>query len=240
MDIAYEILNKPNYFYCERLHCRLRIEVCVGRQKANKQPRKPFDPVPYPDCEGCEQGLKNIQPTMENVGRRGKPRRGRGYRYLSCPLYADCLEIVAKKNWKTFHCNKCDQYPGNKTVTEKIENKRMCSKCKDNFTISPTNDLCASCMARLSNKSRLSNKAVKAKLKAPAKSNRKANSKGKGKAEKSSHVSLRNSIQINFGKHTSVLDEIQNLAEEEMRPLEWQIIYMLKNHLKGIGGHTIK
>ena len=223
MDIAYEILNKPNYFYCERLHCRLRIEVCVGRQKANKQPRKPFDPVPYPDCEGCEQGLKNIQPTMENVGRRGKPRRGRGYRYLSCPLYADCLEIVAKKNWKTFHCNRCDQYPGNKTVTEKIENSRICeTEGCENKTITPKHQFCASCLAKKSNAARA------AKKKGPAKSN-KTNTKGKGTPERSSYGPIL-SFEINFDHHKTLFDQINDLATEQIRTPQQQILYLLKTH----------
>ena len=74
---------------------------------------------------------------------------------------------------------------------------------------------------------RRSNKVVKTK---PVKG------KGKDKAEKSILVPISKPIiQIDFEKHTSVLDEIKDLAEEEMRPLEWQIIYMLKNHLNKEG-----
>ena len=61
MDIAHELLNKPNYFTCERFHCRLRIEVCVGRQIANRQPRKPLNPIPFEGCKGCTQGEKIMQ-----------------------------------------------------------------------------------------------------------------------------------------------------------------------------------
>ena len=235
-DIAPTLLNKPEYFTCERFHCRLRVDICQGRQKANALAlrKEPFDYLPYPTCNECIQG-KNIQLEKKAaLDEPRKPKRGKGQRNETCEFYNICLDLAAKKDWKTWNCKSCEYYVGNMTVTEKIENKRLCSKCKDNFTISPTNDLCASCMARLSNEVR---KARKAKLKAPAKSN----TKGKGKAEKSSLVPIPSSeIQIDFGKHTLVLDEIKDLAEEEMRPIEWQIIYMQKNHLKGIKEGTLQ
>jgi hypothetical protein len=70
MDIAHELLNKPNYFTCEHFHCRLRTDVCLGRQKANTLAlrRKPFDYLPYPICYKCIQGEKNIQ-----LGKKAAP-----------------------------------------------------------------------------------------------------------------------------------------------------------------------
>jgi hypothetical protein len=120
-------------------------------------------------------------------------------------------------------------------VTEKIENTRICeTEACENKTISPKHPFCASCLARKSNEAR------KAKLKAPAKSNSTANSKGKGKAEKPILVPISQPIQIDFGKHISVLDDIKNLADEDMRPLDWEIIYILKNYLKGIKEDTLQ
>lgn len=239
MDIAPTLLNKPVYVPCEFSDQRkIRLERCIGKQKAN-QARKAFDPAPYPDCEKCAQGLANIHQATDKAGRRGKPRRGKGPRNETCEFYSICLDLAAKKDWKTWNCKNCEHYGGNKTVSEKIENTRTCeTKACENKTISPKHPFCASCLARKSNEARTSNKARKAKLKAPVKSN----TKGRGKAEKSSHVGLAKpiQIQIDFGKHTLVLDEIKDLAEEEMRPIEWQIIYMLKNHLKGIKEGTLQ
>ena len=41
-------------------------------------------------------------------------------------------------------------------------------------------------------------------------------------------------VTIEFGKHSLILKEIEKLADEEIRPLGLQIIYMLKNQLKAI------
>jgi len=231
MDIAPTLLNKPEYFTCEQFHCRLRIDVCIGRQKANTLAlrREPFDHLPYPICYECTQG-NNIQ--LEKKAAPDEPvnpKRGRGQRNEPCEFYNICLDLAAKKDWKTFNCESCEHYGGNKTVTEKIENKRMCSKCKDNFTISPANDLCASCMARKSNEARKSNNAGKAKLKALAKSNRKANNKGKGKAEKSILVPI-SKLEINFDHYKILFDQIHDLATEQIRTPEQQILYLLKTH----------
>lgn len=184
MDLAHELLNKLEYFTCERFHCRLRIEICVGRQKANKQPRKPLNPIPFEGCEDCDQGEKIMQ------------------------------QLKAAN-----------------------ENIRICeTEACENKTITPKHRLCGSCLAQKANAAKA------AKKQNPVKSNRKANSKGKGKAEKSILVPISKPIpiQIDFGKHTPVLDEIRGLAEEEMRPLEWQILYMLKTHLKVIKEDTLQ
>ena len=37
---------------------------------------------------------------------------------------------------------------------------------------------------------------------------------------------------IEFGKHAPVLREVERQAEEEMRPLDLQVIYILKSILK--------
>lgn len=211
IDVTNELLNKPEYFTCERLHCLLRIDVCLGRIKANKQPRRPLDPIPFPDCEGCVQGKINIQQAMDKVDRQGKPKRGKGQRNETCEFYNICLDLAAKKDWKTWNCKNCDHYGGNKAVTEKIENTRICSECRNRTTISPANDLCASCMARKSNEAR------------------KTNTKGKGKPEKSSHVPIL-SFEINFDQYKTLFDQINDLATEQIRTPEQQILYLLKTH----------
>ena len=74
--------------------------------------------------------------------------------------------------------------------------------------------------------------------KKPSGSPQKGQTKGKGKsvtsdkhkAEKSSPEG-NTALEIEFGKHVSVLRDIERLAEEELRPVDLQIIYMLKNHL---------
>ncbi len=39
---------------------------------------------------------------------------------------------------------------------------------------------------------------------------------------------------IEFGKHGSILKTIKEMAEEELRPVDMQVIYMLKKQLVGV------
>ena len=111
-------------------------------------------------------------------------------------------------------------------MSEKIENTRICeTEACENKTISPKHPFCASCLARKSNAARTSNKARKAKLKAPAKSN----TKGKGMPEKSSHVPI-SSFEIHFDHYKTLFDQINDLATEQIRTPEQQILYLLKTH----------
>ncbi len=58
--------------------------------------------------------------------------RGKGQRNLNCDLYYNCLDIAAKKDWKSFNCEGCDNYKpvskGESTVT-RPEKKKVCEKC---------------------------------------------------------------------------------------------------------------
>ncbi len=38
-------------------------------------------------------------------------------------------------------------------------------------------------------------------------------------------------IQVDFQKHMDVFNQVVKLAEEELRPLDLQILYILKGHL---------
>ena len=119
-------------------------------------------------------------------------------------------------------------------MTEKVKNTRICeTEGCENKTITPKHQFCASCLAKKSNAARA------AKKKGPTKPNSITNSRGSITPKKSSHLPMVKPIQIDFGKHTSVLDEIKDLAKEEVRPIEFQIIYMLKQHLKGIREATL-
>jgi hypothetical protein len=217
-----QILEGPDYFYCERGHCKLRIDICIGRQKANKE-RRPFQPRAYEICENCKQGAENWRTKGLDKKLKAKPRRGKGERNEDCELYADCLSKAAKKDWKTINCQSCPQYEGEKVVAEKEKNTRICEECKEKATISPKHPLCASCLAVKSNAKRAANKAKEKEKKNAA--------QGKGKGEKSQP---RGDLElvVNFGKHGDVLKQIEALAEDELRPINMQVVYMLKRFLE--------
>jgi hypothetical protein len=55
----------------------------------------------------------------------------------------------------------------------------------------------------------------------------------RAKPEKPSQ-SPNTALTIEFKKHPSILREVEKLAEEEVRPLELQVIYILKQYLKNV------
>ena len=82
---------------------------------------------------------------------------------------------------------------------------------------------CASCMAIRGNKA----KAIK---KAAEKLENEKKAKGQAKGETLVRSS-KTALEIEFGKHVSILKDVERLADQEIRPVECQIIYMLKQQL---------
>jgi len=114
------------------------------------------------------------------------------------------------------------------TIPEKKENIRICSDCKEKITISSKHPLCASCMARRSNKKRPPNK------RAPSSLKRKEATQGKGK-RKTEIGQPRGDFEVVFNeKYSQVLKEVEKLAKEEIRSIDEQIVFILKYYLKGV------
>lgn len=219
-----EILKGPEYFYCEKEHCRLRIEVCLKRQKANQE-RRPFKSISFVNCEKCDQGARNqLLKTRVSMN----PKRGKGERKLDCDHYGVCLDLAAKKDWKSFNCESCLSFEAEVKevlkIAEKDENTRICEECGEKPTISPGNPYCASCMSKKSWEAR------RVKNKGPGEPKKKKTTKDKAQTEKPQQ-NRNTALTIEFSKHVSVLREVERLAEEEVRPVNLQVIYILKNYL---------
>lgn len=144
---------------------------------------------------------------------KANPKKGKGERFFDCPHYESCLNFAAVQNWKAFNCESCGFY-----IDNIKENTRLCEDCKKKETISPKHPLCAGCMAIRSNKS---------------KPQKKGDTRGKNKAEKAQQRGDME-LTICFGKYASLLTEIEKLADEEIRSIDEQIIFILKNYLKGV------
>ncbi|EFK06813.1 conserved hypothetical protein [delta proteobacterium NaphS2] len=120
-----DILNGPEYFFCEKTNCRLRIAVCIQRQEANKKTRA-FAEAPFMVCEDCPQGIKN---------RSVQPKGG--------------LKLTEEKK------ENLPAPVDEKRQTEKTEDAppvRLCECGKP--TISPNTPFCPSCMGKMPNKKR--------------------------------------------------------------------------------------
>jgi hypothetical protein len=164
------ILKNPEYFYCEKTKCTLKVSICRQRQiKNRKTPAFLF--IPFPVCEKCEQGAKNMEEKIE------------------------------------------------KTIT-----KDLCKECGQKPVISPGSSLCASCLARRSNKARGQEKPQQQQKKEAPCRHVVAVNKNSEKDQ--------TAITLNFGKYASVLSEVKTLAEKEMRTIDLQVIYILSRYLE--------
>jgi hypothetical protein len=153
-----------------------------------------------------------------------KPRKGEGERFFECRYYDSCLDRAALENWRAFNCESCDLYRAifrglGKAMIETPENKentRICETCGERPTISPRHRFCPSCMAKM----------VKHRI-IPNRSQNKPPLKESGHKESSV-------LTINFHpKYVSLLKQIQDLADGEIRSVESQVIFMLKSYLDG-------
>ncbi len=226
------IVDLPGFFHCERANCDLKISACIGRQEANAQ-RHPFEPIPYAICQDCQKGkgyLVQAEPFPEGT----KPKRGKGQRKSDCDLYGKCLDFAAKRDWKSWNCYGCPVIEGVKAMpTEdgiaKVVNTRICEDCKSKPTIHSNHPLCASCMAKRSNSS--PNRTQKAQ----ERRKRKHATEDKRKVEISRpRPDLK--VLISFSQHPEILDALKAAAEREIRPLDLQVIYLLKKGLEEVQG----
>ena len=250
MSQADAILDNSDYFYCQKARCTLRIAVCVQRQKANRK-RRPFEPLPFPICKGCTQGAENKRIAKTGGGVPGEPRQGAGDRNIACPEYGNCLSLAAKKDWKTFNCEGCSKGQGKgkgkgPVKTEKKENTKLCDCGKT--TLSPNCPYCPACMAERSNQARSAKKEPKATRPgggSPKKqpTERPVEAPKEKKATQDTPKSEKavvgpdpdTVLTIEFGKYSSILRQVEKLADEEMRPVDLQVIYMLKHGLDRSG-----
>jgi hypothetical protein len=235
---GHELYADPKWFFCERRAQEVRLGRCIGMQKANTEKEHPDTPDPYPVCMGCTQGTRNR--LFEENWTEGSPKRGKGQRDVECRLYAACLNIAVERDWRSWNCGSCPYYESGheQTITamENQENTRLCEECheKPTFGMSP---FCASCMAIRSNKAR-SNKERKGKNTKKTKPQRARKREGhsKDKPEKSPPRGDTAVLKIDFGrKYAPILMQIERLADQEVRSVESQVIYMLKTSLSKLG-----
>lgn len=224
------ILDWPDRFYCERAKCDIKLSVCIGRQKANTQ-RRPFEVAPFGICEDCRQGQKNRE--GEHSFPEGiRPKRGKGERKEDCNRYGECLSFVAKRDWKTWNCEECPTSKGAENMeTEKpdrIVNTRICEDCGKEPTIRPTSPYCPRCTGKRGNQNRKPGR--------KARKGRAVKRRDPGQCQRSDRgaiVPLRPDLEVlvSFSRHPEILDRLKALAEKEIRPLDLQVIYLLKKSL---------
>lgn len=230
-DSLSDIVSLPEYFECEKNHCRTRIQVCLGRRKANSE-RRGFESYPFGECLDCGQGEENgkFEGSLLN---EAKPRRGNGERNLDCSFYGECLSLVSKRNWQSWKCDECPVYREGKgdmhLEAVSKENTRICEDCQERKTIRPSSPFCARCMGKKGNENRKPGR--KERKKGPAKGKTTGECQRPDKGEIVS-PGLDLEVLVSFQRFPDVLEGLKALAEREIRPLNLQVIYLLKKALK--------
>lgn len=172
---------------------------------------------------------------MSDELRTGTPERaekGQGTRHLDCDRYEACLDYAAKKDWDGFHCEGCTYEAGQARardagVTGKI--KALCSDCQEKETLG-NSPYCASCLGVRGNRAKAAKAAKAGKDKGSEKPIKAKKTQSKPKDKKTlRHVNT--ALTVEFGKHVSILREVENLADKEIRPVDCQVIYLLKAQL---------
>ena len=108
---------------------------------------------------------------------------------------------------------------------KKMEEKKLCEECGERPRMSKFTKYCSPCL----------NSFKQAKKSAPETPSTEKATTDKEKPEKALKTANA-AVVIEFGRYASVLDEVKKLADEEMRPVDMQVVYMLKKHLDHIGG----
>ena len=106
---------------------------------------------------------------------------------------------------------------------------RLCQDCGEKPPMSPHSPYCSSCMQKRATKARMKSK------KASKREKEEAPAVGPGAHRKEAFRAGRVIMPVDFGRYREVLEAVVKLAEEEMRPLEIQIVFMLKSCLKRPG-----
>jgi len=165
----------------------------------------------------------------------------RGSRSFLFPECGSCSQgkVIAKEHQNVLGGEKGKSIMPDqaKSGNEASESKaRLCKDCGEKPTISPRSPYCSSCMQKRAVGARALKKTAPGKNKGPQarKKRGEPGERASPKVKEEPKAGI-NAIRVDFGGHPEVLGATVKLAEEEMRPLDVQIIYMLKSYLKRSG-----
>jgi len=172
-----ETISGFDFFYCEKSSCRLKTEVCLTRQEADRS-AVGYNRVKYEFCRGCSQGAK-IKELIDFAGpaKPREPSTGKGKKDAECPFYSTCLDYVTKEGWKSFNCESCVFFkvkPKEKNKASKMDGKNLCEKCSQKPVVNQFSKYCSGCL----------NSFKKAKKKAPGAPKKKKAGHGRAKPRK--------------------------------------------------------
>jgi|GEM_PF-3236634 len=177
---------------------------------------------PCKNCELLDEDKNN--PVCENCEKRIEYVSALGGMDSSVPV--ELADLAARREVE-MQVDKQD--PQDPPPTTSPDHKRLCEACGEKETIHPNSKLCASCMAKKSHRGKKPHDAVGAgKIENPSTDKDKLLIAPQGTS---------GGIVIEFKNHIQILKEVEKLAEQEMRPLDCQILYMLKKYMDAKEGY---
>lgn len=201
-------LNRATYFGCEKMHARIPISTCIARQVALvKNSRR----LLFPECWNCQQG---------KMVRKGHP------------------DMSAKDKGEPIMTDQT------KAGSEQAGKKgKLCKECGERPPISDHSPFCASCMQKKAMQARAKktdgDKAPGRAPKAsePKKVKAKRDESGDARPEPSYGRDPKNKetvLNINLEGYPEILAGIEKMAKEEIRPVESQVICILKRQMENL------
>ncbi|MDQ5988001.1 MAG: hypothetical protein CSYNP_03754 [Syntrophus sp. SKADARSKE-3] len=219
-------LSGPAFFSCEKYRCKMSKHDCISRRHA-KDKNNIGDWAKYPGCVACDQGAiveGNIKTETES-GATALGTRGDDEIEVAEPAKTEQAVKGPLNDHQTIIKSEAIM-GGEKPAIEK--EARLCSACKEKPTISDSSPYCASCMAKRGSEKRRQNAVA-----LPKKTRTKKMKKDTCHVEKSLHKENM-TVVIDFSAYPSILKQVQDVADDQIRPLESQIIFILKSHFANI------
>ena len=213
------ILEGPEYFLCEKAHCRMRFAVCVQRQAENDRASKGRNIFFFPHdvCVECRQGVRNMK-AFERKGslmqKNPNDARQDAQEPGGAPAATSRRDAPSESNARPETVAQGKKAPEKKESPE----KRQCIECHERPTMTPRAPYCAKCMAARGNRKRWE---------------KVAKQKATGASKPLPPERTESAVTIKFGKYTHLLEALIALAEKEMRPLDMQILFILNRYLEG-------
>lgn len=203
------MLSGPDYFTCERTHTRMKKEDCVIRQtkglKRLGAPSRNFYDIP-PECWGCEQGKKIIAESKVADSKKENNMEEKICKIEGCDRPVDSRGLCSR-HYQEWLYNKDRQLePGEKVCSVPGCNKRVKSK-----------GLCGKHYDQNWHKNKKREKVHVPSVKV-------------SKKEEVTHSKGR-TITLQFDDYPDILSELEDLAREEFRPVDLQIMFIIKKGL---------
>jgi len=216
-DSAEEILNGPDYFFCEKYKSWMSKRACVKRQNKDHQVYSSFVET-FPinmslaRCEGCEQGMAIKQMTEDGRQMTEKGKQSAvDYRVNKEGMVIE--EVEKKDGGKGLICPICTERP--QLIRKNGKSQGRCRECHGAQT--------AANWERIRRERASREKECGEKV-GSGEGGKKQKTEGRGqRMEEGTELLI-----LDFDEHQGVYEALKKMAEEDIRTIEGQAIYLIR------------